>query len=89
MRWLTASVIPCRLPQASGLLRLRRLDEPDPSCKGRVEVEGGAKAVNVVETDAVGVTTNCPDQDDVSHEGASGVGLHRGVHGPYPPPIDR
>jgi hypothetical protein len=37
-------------------------------------------------TDAVGVATNRPNQDDVSHEGASGVGLHRDVDGPHPPP---
>jgi hypothetical protein len=29
------------------LLRLRGHDEPDPSCKGRVEVKGGAQAVDV------------------------------------------
>jgi hypothetical protein len=41
-----------------------------------------------VETNAVGVATNRPDQDDVSHERASGVGLHRDVGGPHPPPVD-
>jgi hypothetical protein len=65
-----------------------RRDEPHPSRKGRVEVKRGAQAVDLVETDAVGVTTNRPDQDDVSHEGASGVGLHRDVDGPHPPPVD-
>lgn len=69
-------------------LRVGRADKPDPSCKGRVEVKRGAKAADVVETDAVGVATNRPNQDDVSHEGASSVGLHRDVDGPHPPPVD-
>jgi hypothetical protein len=32
-----------------------------------------------METDAVRVAANRPNQDDVSHEGASSVGLHRDV----------
>ena len=38
------------------MLRPRRCDEPDPFCKGRVEVKRCIKAVDVVETNAVGVT---------------------------------
>ena len=41
-----------------------------------------------VKTDAVGVATDRPNQDDVSHEGASSVGLHRDANSPHPPSID-
>jgi hypothetical protein len=42
-----------------------------------------------VETDAIRVTTNRPNQDDVSRERASIVGLGRDIYGPHSPTIDR
>jgi hypothetical protein len=62
------------LPQAFPLftgLRVGGSDEADASGQAHVEVERGANAVDVVETDAVGVTTNRPNQDDVALECAS------------------
>jgi hypothetical protein len=85
-----------RRPSASApapdpcLLRVAGSDEqPDASRKCHVEVERAAKAVDVVETDTVGVTTNRPNQDDVMGESASIVASGRDIHSSYSPAVDR
>jgi hypothetical protein len=45
--------------------------------------------VDVVETDTVGVTTNRPNQDDVTGESAAGICPKRDVDGLNAPAVDR
>jgi hypothetical protein len=73
----------------SRFLQVGRSDEHDASRKSYVEVERATKAMDVVETDTIGVTTHCPDQDDVTGESASLVLPGRDIHSSYSPAVER
>jgi hypothetical protein len=79
------------LPQHSGSCLRSRVDgsdQPDASRKSHVKLERGAKAVDLVESDTVGVTTNRPNQDDVTGKSASGVGSEGDIDRSYLPTVD-